>query len=192
MEKASRKFVQILRHQIVEYNLQADEKGFVSIDEILKLNLKEFKNINMNDIQNIVNTNQKKRLELENKNGIFYIRATQGHNKEVGKLLNDDVALVKIELTSGEKYIYHGTEKQYLQSIFSKGLNRMNRKHIHFVEEFDKKKQISGFKNTSNVILAVDINKCIEDGIIFYKSSNNVILTEGINGTIHYKYIIQL
>jgi 2'-phosphotransferase len=49
-----------------------------------------------------------------------------------------------------------------------------------------------GFKNTSNVILAVDINKCIADGIIFYKSSNNVILTEGINGIIPNQYIIKL
>ena len=68
----------------------------------------------------------------------------------------------------------------------------MDRKHIHFVENISKKEQISGFKNISDVILTIDMNKCIGDGIVFYKSTNNVILTEGIDGIIPSKYIINV
>ena len=192
LDRASRKFTQILRHQIVEYNLPVTTGGYVKLNDILKLNLKVFTNITMNDINKIVETNEKKRLELTNINNEVYIRATQGHNKIVGKLINNADALEEITQDYPVQYIFHGTQKKYLKSILANGLNRMERKHIHFVENIESEKQISGFKSISNYIICVDMKKCMGDGIKFYKSSNNVILTEGINGIMPSSYFTKL
>ena len=61
-DKASRKLVQILRHQIIDFNLKIDDKGFVNLDDIFNLNLKELININLDDVKYIVQVNEKKRL----------------------------------------------------------------------------------------------------------------------------------
>ncbi len=196
---ASKKLTQILRHQIKHYNLNMTTEGFVNINDIFSLNLKEFKNINLDDIKEIVATNNKKRLELKYVNDIssntmeinVFIRATQGHNTDVGNMIDDTKALELIDLSTHIQYIYHGTKYEYLDSILKDGLKRMNRKHIHFVENINRDEQISGFKKISNAILKIDMKKCMEDGIVFYKSTNDVILTEGIDGIIPTKYIVE-
>lgn len=195
IDKASRKLTQILRHKIVYYNLIMNDEGYVKVTDIYRLKLNDLKNINNNDINQIVETNEKKRFELKIINEELFIRATQGHHTNVGQFINDSKSLTKITLSDNIEsniFIYHGTKKEYLNSIIKYGLNRMNRKHIHFVENINKDKQTSGFKNASDIILKIDMKLCIEDGIIFYKSSNNVILTEGINGLISSKYIIEI
>lgn len=191
LDKASRKLTQILRHQIIEYKLEIDSDGYVKFIDIINLNLPELKNITIDDIYVIVDTNNKKRLELKTINNILYIRAAQGHSKAVGLLINDNKLLEEITLDYPNEYIYHGTQLNFINSILKNGLNRMGRKHIHFVDNIDRDKQISGFRSRSNTIITVDIKKCIKDGIKFYKSSNNVILTEGDNGIIHPKYFIK-
>ena len=192
LDRASRKLTQVLRHQIVEYNLPMDSKGYVEFNDIMKLNLKELKNITLEDINKIVETNEKKRLEIKHENNKLYIKVAQGHNKNVGALINDSDALEELTLEYPVQYVYHGTQKKFISSILINGLNRMERKHIHLVQNIERDKQISGFKNISNVIIAVDIKKCMEDGIKFFKSSNGVILTEGNNGIIESKYLKKL
>ena len=193
LDEAAKKLVQILRHQATDYNLNMDEKGFVELNEILNHSpkLKEFKNINIDNVIYIVETNKKKRLELEIKDNIYYIRATQGHNENVGQLLNDDLALVKMELSSDNKFFYHGTNSENIPSILENGLNKMNRKHIHFVETLNETMHVSGFRSSSDAIVTINMNECINAGMKFYKSSNNVILTEGINGIIPKEYIVR-
>ncbi len=189
LDRASRKFTEILRHKIIEYNLNIDKNGYVKLDDVLGLNFKEFDNITIDDVKNIVDTNEKKRLELLTKDNVVYIRATQGHSNDIGKMIDDNLALEKINIDTPITHIYHGTQTKYVDSIMKSGLSKMSRKHIHFVETIDRKKQVSGFKMCSDAILYVDIKECISNGIVFYKSSNNVILTEGLNGVIPAKYI---
>jgi 2'-phosphotransferase len=177
-----RKLVKILRHQIRFYGLNCDERGFVCVDDIFKY----VPDLTIDKLINIVDTNSKKRLELINNNNKYYIRAVQGHNKVVGSLINNDIAFELI--VKPLNYCIHGTERQYIESIKKNGLNRMSRKHIHFVSEINENKQTSGYKNKSDVLIFIDMNKCMDDGIKFYKSKNNVILSEGINGIILPKY----
>ena len=66
--------------------------------------------------------------------------------------------------------------KKFIKSITENGLYRCKRKHIHFVQEIDTSKQLSGFRQNSTHIIKVDMEKCMKDGILFYKSENNVIL----------------
>ena len=189
LNKASRKLVQILRHQILEYNLNIDSKGYVKLKDLLQL--REFKHINISDIQCIVENNQKKRFDLININGEYYIRVVQGHNNIVGSMIDDNLALERID-SKDLKILYHGTQRTYIDSILSSGLKRMGRKHIHLVDVIDTKEQISGFCRISDAIIVIDVQGCMENNIIFYKSKNNVVLTEGINGIIPKEYIIDV
>lgn len=67
----------------------------------------------------------------------------------------------------------------------------MSRNHIHFAPGMPKDKEvISGMRNSCDVIIQIDMFKAIKDGINFYISANNVILTEGIDGTLPPKYFL--
>ena len=65
----------------------------------------------------------------------------------------------------------------------------MTRNHIHFAPGMPKEEGvISGMRGSCDVYIFIDLEKAIKDGIKFFISSNNVILTEGVEGTLHPKY----
>lgn len=182
LDKIARQLVRILRHQIVELKLNCDDSGYVKVSDLYK----HIPKVTIDDLHKIIDMNTKKRLELKKENNEYYIRAVQGHNSDVGTLLNDEVALEPI--LEPLKYCIHGTKEAFIDSIKKNGLNRMSRKHIHFVNEIQERKQTSGFKKESDILIFINMQKCMDDGIKFYKSTNNVILTEGIDGIILPKY----
>jgi 2'-phosphotransferase len=65
----------------------------------------------------------------------------------------------------------------------------MSRNHIHFAPGLNKEKGvISGMRGNCNAYIEIDISAAMKDGIIFYISTNNVILTEGVDGVVAPKY----
>lgn len=65
----------------------------------------------------------------------------------------------------------------------------MSRNHIHFAPGMPKEDGvISGMRRTCDVYITIDMFAAIKDGIDFYISTNNVILTEGIDGVLPAKY----
>lgn len=59
----------------------------------------------------------------------------------------------------------------------------MTRNHIHFAPGLPKEEGvISGMRSTCDIIIEIDMEGAMKDGIQFYISSNNVILTEGEDG----------
>ena len=47
---------------------------------------------------------------------------------------------------------------------------------------------VSGFRSESNFCVFIDVNQAIRDGIKFYRSANDVILTRGNDGLLPPKY----
>jgi 2'-phosphotransferase len=78
---------------------------------------------------------------------------------------------IEIEETEGLKVI-HGSYFKFWEPIKESGLNKMRRNHIHFTTKFIEDKPISGMRNTCDLIIELDINKAIKDGIKFYRSKN--------------------
>ncbi len=73
--------------------------------------------------------------------------------------------------------------------IKPEGLKRMTRNHIHFAPGLPKEEGvISGMRSNCDIIIEIDMQAAMKDGIVFYISSNNVILTEGENGVLKSKY----
>ncbi|CAI5758456.1 unnamed protein product [Candida verbasci] len=161
----------LLRHGAEKENLSIDESGYVKISQLLNhQRLKSFKTT-FDDISRIVKINDKQRFQIKDD----LICATQGHSMK--NINNENLQLLtKEELIN--LHVYHGTTTSKLSIIKSSGgLSRMNRNHIHLTcKEYCT---VSGIKKQSNVLIFIDINKCLNQGIKFYKSLNNVILTEG-------------
>lgn len=84
--KLSKALSYLLRHGAIEEGLKMNAAGYVKLDDVMKY-LKEkkgYKNLHFKDIQAVVDTNDKKRFELNEEGKHICIRATQGHSiKEV-------------------------------------------------------------------------------------------------------------
>ena len=138
----------------------------------------------MSQIKDVVDANDKKRFTitaLETPDGPKeFIRANQGHS----------IKSIQVEMTpilSATDYptIIHGTNTTAWQAIANdpKGLQRMKRNHIHFATGLlGEDGVISGMRYSCTVLVYLDLEKCLEDGIKFFKSENGVVLTEGFNG----------
>lgn len=182
LNQFSRHLSSILRHNALKKGYYMDPRGFVSVKEILKGY--NNKSITLNDVYNIVNTNDKKRFEIEDHLDGVYIRAVQGHTITG---INPDLTLI---IDASEiPIVVHGTNPTAYTFIKLIGLSRMERNHIHFAQGGPQDQTvISGMRKTARVMIYIDVVKAMNDGIQFYKSSNGVILSNGINGTIDPKY----
>lgn len=174
-EEFSKYLSYLLRHHPEDLNLSMDKQGWVSVDELLNnLNSqsKEFKTISFEILEDIVDTNNKKRFIIENRNGKNYIRANQGHS-----LKNIDLGL---ECKQPPDILYHGTGEKYVSCILKKGLIKKNRQHIHLspIKEIAEK---VGLRHGNPVIFIVDSKQMFEDGCVFYLSENGVWLTDFVD-----------
>lgn len=191
--KVSKTMSWILRHGINELGLKIDELGRIPLQTLLVQKeikeLKELKGIGVDEamIRKIVDTSDKKRFRLDEVNGILMIGANQGHSKEIGEKINTKKLMEKI--TEPVELCVHGTYKKFINSIKQSGLNKMSRTHIHMASGFPHDSQvISGARNSANVFILINMKKAMDDGIIFYRSANDVILTEGVNGILEPVY----
>jgi 2'-phosphotransferase len=166
-----------LRHDIT---VKRDDEGYVNVKELGI-------NVSLETIQRIVANNNKSRFNLIECENEWFIRANQGHSKDVGAQLDD--MKVMTQLIEPIEGVFHGTYRRFLDQINEKGLNRMSRKHIHFAKSVDAK---SGKRNDCDAIIYIDMAKAMKDGIVFYESDNGVILSEGIDGIIPNNYFIKI
>ncbi|KAF9916484.1 hypothetical protein FBU30_001326, partial [Linnemannia zychae] len=77
----------------------------------------------------------------------------------------------------------HGTMSSKWHLISKHGLSKMDRNHIHFAHGMPGDEGvISGMRQHCNLYIHVDTAKALGAGIKFYRSTNNVILSDGKNG----------
>lgn len=169
----SKVIVQKLRH---ETKIIMEKDGFVDTDN-LKTFLSEFVKANFT-IENIKKSYlkqkqmSKQRWELKERGDKFYVRVFQGHSKIIGENITDIEEFQ--ELISVPFPVYHGTTIKSTDIILEKGLNPMTRKHVHMASD------LWGIRHNSEVILQIDMENAMKNGIEFYKASNGVILSEYI------------
>ncbi|KAF9133408.1 tRNA 2'-phosphotransferase 1 [Mortierella sp. 14UC] len=169
----------LLRHNAVSQGIAIRPDGYVKITAVL--GHPKFKDFTLDDIIRVVDTNEKKRFEiLEDAQGQKeYIRAVQGHSiaevAELGYVEIIDVAQIPTAV--------HGTMFNKWRFIGKQGLSKMNRNHIHMAHGLPGEDGvISGMRQRCDLYIHVDTAKALGDGIKFYRSSNNVILSDGKNG----------
>lgn len=173
--KLSKFMSYILRHGAEREGLELQPGGFVYADDILKK--RQAKDYSIEDVVFVVTNNEKQRffMEKDPQNGRYRIRANQGHTLKVTDL---ELHLI----TNPDEYpvVVHGTYKRFIQPIKQQGLSRMKRNHIHMAPgEPGESGVISGMRSTCDVLIYINLKKAMQDGIAFYISANNVILTSG-------------
>ncbi|KAF2744845.1 phosphotransferase KptA/Tpt1 [Sporormia fimetaria CBS 119925] len=123
----------------------------------------------------------------------YLIRANQGHSLAVDA--TDLLTPITVEAGNVPSVCVHGTNDAAWKLILqSGGLRKMGRNHVHFAAglpssftkppasdspEAAQPPVISGMRNSSTVLIYVDVRKALDAGIKFWKSENGVILTEG-------------
>ena len=110
--------------------------------------------------------------------GDMWIRANQGHSFPVPDLQLKIINNIS-DLPNG--IAVHGTYKKAWKIIKSKGLSKMNREHIHLAIGLPDEGVISGMRKTVQVLIYIDVDKCLEAGIPLFLSTNGVILSPGNN-----------
>jgi RNA:NAD 2'-phosphotransferase (TPT1/KptA family)/8-oxo-dGTP pyrophosphatase MutT (NUDIX family) len=186
-ENESRFIVEALRHKLDSVELKNhNEAGYVTFSDLVKFYTlhknKKTKDISFSMMQEIAKYDlefDKHRLDLKFINSRWMVRANQGHSS--GN--NIESKEIFEEILEPLEFCIHGTEKRFLDSIRKQGLLKMGRTHVHCISAdpsaLETSKIISGFKKQSDTIVIVDMAASMEAGLKWYRSANDVILTEG-------------
>lgn len=156
----------VLRHKPESIGIQLDNNGWVDIDVLIAACNKHNHKIDKQIIEKIVQTNDKKRYAISSDG--LRIRANQGHTIDV------DLQLNEIE---PPMFLYHGTVEKFINSIFENGIVKGERHHVHLSSNIETATIVAKRRGTP-VILKIDAKKMYFDNFKFYKSENNVWLTD--------------
>lgn len=165
----------VLRHKAPELGLTILPGGYIPVAELLAHHM--FRRYSREDIVRVVDQNQKKRFDLKSdpvKGDL--IAANQGHSYTV-----EDPELTPITDPSLFPVVVHGTYFKAWEHIKKEGLKRMNRTHIHFAQGVpgDSEEVISGMRGSCELMIYIDLEKSLKDGLLFFVSKNGVILSPG-------------
>lgn len=181
----SKAMARLLRHDLENAKIPFDPSGgWVKVVDML--NLSRFRHIDppatVEDVLHIVDTNSKKRFAVKgdpSDPSSLFVRANQGHSIAA---IKTDGLLVPITAENIAQFpiCLHGTTLEAWPKIKKSGLNRMSRNHIHMAIGLPEDGNVkSGIRNTSKVIIYIDLSRAIAAGIPFFRSENNVILSPG-------------
>lgn len=165
----------ICRHGAEKEGLPISDDGFVTVSSVLSL--RSGKGFSSADVQRVVAACPKQRFALREASdtGQLQIRANQGHSMEVKEL-----ELTGIVSADEAPLVVHGTYKKVWQIIQHQGLSRMKRTHIHCAAGLPGESGvISGMRASCQVLIFIDLEKALEDGIQFFRSANGVVLSPG-------------
>lgn len=163
----------ILRHKPDVIGIELDKHGWASVDELIEGINKTGRFINEEILDEIVETNNKKRYQYNDDH--TKIRANQGHSINVDVDLKERIP---------PNLLYHGTALNYLDKIKQLGIKKMNRLHVHLSKDIETAKNV-GKRHGQPIVLVIDTKAMVEDGYVFYFSNNGVWLCNDID----YKYI---
>lgn len=165
--KLSKEVSYALRHAPWEYELELDNEGWVSIEQLLMaLHLdNQWEFVSENDLRKMTEVSDKKRHEIfEGK-----IRALYGHSvpQKILKTANTPPSI-----------LYHGTARHLVERILSEGLQPMARQYVHLSIDSDTANLVGKRKDSKSVLLKVQAERASNDGVRFYQGNKVVWLAD--------------
>lgn len=175
--KLSKEISYALRHAPWEYELEMDESGWVSVDQLLDAWHKEeeWKDISENDLFIMNEISEKKRYEILDRK----IKAYYGHSTPI-RILKEEKMPPEV--------LYHGTAKRFMDSIRKNGLLPQSRQYVHLSQDIEMASIVGKRRDKKPSILKINAKQAWEDDIRFYYGNQNVWLADGIPS----KYIREL
>ena len=162
----SKKLSYLLRH---DKNYAFDEHGWREVSDLVANH-----GFTVEELREIVATNNKQRYEFSG--DMTRIRARQGHSIQVD---------VELEEAIPPDVLYHGTAREFVDSIMKQGVLKGKRLYVHLSTTIDMATKV-GERHGEPVVLTIDAKRMSEDGIRFFLSRNGVWLTEFVDA----KYIV--
>ena len=175
--RLSKEISYALRHAPWEYELEMDEDGWVSIEQLLDALRREneWKSITQDDIQQMIDISEKKRHEIAGNR----IRAFYGHSIPM--------KISKLE-TKLPEILYHGTARRFMKSIMENGLSPQSRQYVHLSQDIETAQNVGKRHDDKPCILVIDSLRAWNDGISFYYGNEKVWLADEIPS----KYIMEM
>lgn len=166
--KASKFLSLVLRHQPETIGIQLDPQGWVRVSDLLvALSNAKFP-LSLDELQEVVRTSDKKRFAFSDDGNM--IRANQGHSISVD--LGYDQA-------TPPSVLFHGTADRFVTSIQSQGLIKGQRHHVHLSSNPDTALSV-GQRYGKPVLLIISSERMSKDGHLFFRSANDVWLTDHV------------
>jgi putative RNA 2'-phosphotransferase len=137
----------ILRHEPDQAGITLDSAGWTEVESLLisiKLSLKE--------LEEIVSTDEKGRFEFSLDKA--KIRACQGHSVEVN---------LEYQFQNPPQYLYHGTSKNYLNSIMEHGLLKMDRHDVHMFDSHVQALGVATKRRPNPVVIRIAAQEMVSD-----------------------------
>lgn len=183
----------LLRHNAREKGISIDQYGWVLMDDAFEFINKvddddpwEGGAVTLDEIRAVVSNSDKQRFQIWERQPAM-IRASQGHSMEG---INPDLEPVNLDEVP---LALHGTYYEAWESIKTHGLNKISRNHIHLAKDLPGESGVvSGMRSGCQVLIWVDLVRASAAGVKFMQSSNGVILTEGLSGSIDPKFFSQV
>lgn len=166
-----------LRHAPWEYELEIDEEGWVSLEQLLDAlhRSEKWSNICEADLNDLIEKSEKKRHELKDGK----IRAFYGHSIAM-KILKEEKMPPNV--------LYHGTARRFLESINENGLLPRGRQYVHLSQDIETAENVGMRHDNQPCILIIDAKSAWNEEIKFYFGNEKVWLADSIPS----KYIIEI
>lgn len=180
-ENLCKKLSYLLRYGIETDNLEYDQEGYVSLKYLKRKGI-IFSNINR--IIDVIKDNKTFTMKFEWND--YFIKANSGHGLRVK--INNDVAFEYIKKPL--PFICYITKNDILQPIINYGIQQNKKKNIRLIDNLRPETISYCRKNSIGIVINMEL--AMNDGMRFYKSLDDFILTEGLYGKIDYKYFYDI
>lgn len=158
----------VLRHKPEIIGLNLDKNGWASVAELVQKINDHGTEVNVNIINNVVDTNDKKRFAFNEDKTM--IRASQGHSIEVD---------LNLKAVTAPDILYHGTAERFVPNILKEGLIKQQRQHVH-LSLLQQTAKAVGSRHGKPVVLTINAKAMTEAGFLFYLSDNAVWLVDSV------------
>ena len=188
----SKALAKVLRHKAEKFGISIDSAGWCPIQQVLRTHRLRRLNCTLEMLRIVVDRDRKERYQIQ----CGQIRAVQGHSMNS---VESEHAMERMWFTDEDlpRECIHGTYQYHRRSIEQRGLLagglRNDRNHIHFIASLPGRGRVkSGMRDDCDLAVFIDLPRALEDGIPFFRSANDVILSPGVDGVIAAHYIIQV
>jgi putative RNA 2'-phosphotransferase len=159
----------VLRHRPDAIGITLDAEGWADIAALISAAVKAGKQINREQIETVVATNDKKRFAIS-EDGLR-IRAVQGHSA-------DSVDISYAQKVPPE-HLYHGTATRFMESIRKEGLRPGSRQYVHLSQDTQTAVAV-GQRYGKPVVLKVEALLMHGQSFKFFQAENGVWLTSSV------------
>ena len=158
----------VLRHKPDAIGITLDEAGWVPVSELLDALHRAGRGMSREKLEQIVRGSDKQRFALSDDGS--RIRANQGHSVQVE---------LGHEPAEPPEVLFHGTAEKSIASIRREGLQKRSRHHVHLSLTRQTAAAV-GSRHGKLVLLEVRAGAMCRDGFAFYRTPNNVWLTDEV------------